>query len=216
MPVIIYGFHASPPVRAVLITAKAIGLEVELKPVNIFQGENKTEEYLNMNPAHTVPTMDDDGFYLAESRAIMIYLVEKYGKDDKLYPKDVKKRAVVNNMLYFDASSLCSSFMGHYGPQIRLGKPSNPDTEATMKDKLSILEAFLGRRPFAAGDQLTLADFSIAASLSLPQTGNIDFSAYPNVVTWYDKIKQLPYFDEASKVGLDSLRCLFASKGIGK
>lgn len=44
----------------------------------------------------------------------MIYLTQKYGKDDKLYPKDLQKRALIDNMLYFDASSLFVSFMLHY------------------------------------------------------------------------------------------------------
>ena len=55
-----------------------------------------------MNPQHTIPTMKDGDFCLNESRPIATYLASKYGKDDKLYPKDVTTRAVVDQRLYFD------------------------------------------------------------------------------------------------------------------
>ena len=59
-----------------------------------------------MNVAGQVPAIDDDGFKLGESRAIIQYFCNKYAPDSELYPKDSKKRAQVDRMLYFDSGTL--------------------------------------------------------------------------------------------------------------
>lgn len=62
--------------------------------------------YFQMNPQHTIPTMDDDGFIIWDSHAIMGYLVGKYGKSNSLYPENPKKRAVIDQRLHFDSNYL--------------------------------------------------------------------------------------------------------------
>lgn len=58
---------------------------------------------MKKNPQHTVPTIDDDGYILWESRAIAIYLVEKFFPNGhSIYPKDAKSRALINQYLHFD------------------------------------------------------------------------------------------------------------------
>ncbi|KAF4531265.1 hypothetical protein B566_EDAN019338 [Ephemera danica] len=59
-----------------------------------------------MNPQHTVPTLDDNGFYIWDSHAINAYLVTKYGKNDSLYPRDPQKRAIIDQRLHFDSGIL--------------------------------------------------------------------------------------------------------------
>jgi len=63
-----------------------------------------------MNIQHTIPTMDDNGFYMNESRAMLQYLANKYSKDDSLYPKDPKQRAIVDMRLMFDQGTLYHRF----------------------------------------------------------------------------------------------------------
>ena len=55
-----------------------------------------------MNPQHTIPTMKDGDFIMNESRPAATYLISKYGKDDKLYPKDVACRAISKSYESFD------------------------------------------------------------------------------------------------------------------
>lgn len=208
MPVIVYGIELSPPVRSVLLIAKAIGLEVQLHSVDIFKGENKTEDYLKKNPAHTIPLLDDNGFFLFESRAIMTYLTQKYGKDDKWYPKDIKKRSLIDNMLYFEASSLFPSIGAFIAPQLRQGKPADPEKEAAMLEKIVIVNTILGQHPYFGGDQISIADISLINSLTLLEAAfNFDYSPYPNIKKWMAKVKtEIPFYDQVTKPGLDQLK----------
>lgn len=73
----------------------------------MYQKEQLKEDFIKINPQHTVPTLDDNGFILTESRAIGIYLAEKYFPDGhSLYPKDVQQRALINARLQFDCGTL--------------------------------------------------------------------------------------------------------------
>lgn len=75
--------------------------------VDLFKKEQLTDEFLKINPQHTVPVLDDNGFILTESRAIGIYLVEKFFPEGhSLFPKDVKQRALINQYLQFDCGTL--------------------------------------------------------------------------------------------------------------
>lgn len=77
MPIDLYYISLSPPCRAVLLTAKMVSVELNLKTVNLMTGEQMKPEFVKLNPQHTVPTIDDSGFILTESRAICGYLVNK-------------------------------------------------------------------------------------------------------------------------------------------
>lgn len=62
--------------------------------------------FLQLNPQHCIPTLDDEELVLWESRVILTYLASMYATDDKLYPKDVRIRALVDQRLHFDLGTL--------------------------------------------------------------------------------------------------------------
>ena len=62
-----------------------------------------------MNPQHTVPTLNDGGFYLNESRGIATYLVSKYGKNDNLYPKDFPQLSYLLVLIFLRLKDDCLS-----------------------------------------------------------------------------------------------------------
>lgn len=62
----------------------------------------KTPHIKQINPEHTVPTLDDNGFIIRESHVINTYLIQKYSRADYLYPQDLQKRTLIDQCLYFD------------------------------------------------------------------------------------------------------------------
>lgn len=103
---ILHGMKLSPCVRSTFVVAAALGVEMEYKYIDLFKGESRTPEFLKMNPVHSVPVLDDDGKYIIDSHAILSYLVDQYGKDESLYPKDPYERAMVDQRLHFDSGIL--------------------------------------------------------------------------------------------------------------
>jgi len=199
MTIDFYYTPASAPCRSVLLTAKALDIEMNLKEMDLMKGETRTPEFLKINPQHTVPTIVDDGFVLTESRAIITYLVSKYGKDDSLYPKDVKKRAIVDQRLYFDAGSLYQKYADYFYPIILTGASPDPALMEKLKDVYSILDVFLENSQYAAGNKLTVADLSMVATVSTAEATGFDISAYKNIVKWYENLKSTtPGYEEAN------------------
>ncbi|XP_058130510.1 glutathione S-transferase 1 isoform X3 [Anopheles coustani] len=206
-----YYLPGSAPCRAVQMTAAAVGVDLNLKLTNLMAGEHMKPEFLKLNPQHTIPTLVDNGFSLWESRAIQIYLAEKYGKDDKLYPKDPQKRAVVNQRLFFDIGTLYQRFADYHYPQIFAKQPANPENEKKMKDAVGFLNTFLEGQEYAAGNDLTIADLSLAATIATYEVASFDFTPYPNVQAWLARCKANAPGYELNQAGADEFKAKFLS-----
>ncbi|CAG9854861.1 unnamed protein product [Phyllotreta striolata] len=211
----LYSIQTSPPVRAVQMCAKAIDLDLKLINVDLLGGEHLTEEYLKKNPQHTVPLLDDDGFLLADSHAIMVYLVSKYAKDDSLYPKDLKKRAIIDHRLHFDSSCLFAR-----GVNISMGliffgdKSIDPKKLQGVEEAYGIVEKFLEDSPYVAGDSLSLADISFITTITSwnVSIAPVNAAKYPKITAWIKKMQQLPYYQEINQHPLNVYEKLVKSK----
>jgi len=217
MPIDFYYMSGSAPCRSVMLCAKALGIELNLKPTDLMKGEHMTPEFLAMNPQHTIPTMNDNGFCLWESRAIMAYLVNQYGKDDSLYPKDPKKRAVVDQRLYFDVSTLYARFGDLYYPFMFGKAPLEQEKIDKLNDALGFLDTFLAKSEFAAGDCLTIADLTLIASITTIEAARVDLSKYKNIQRWMAKVKTTaPGYDETDGKGSADFKFWFDSMTKGR
>uniref|UniRef100_A0A182W359 glutathione transferase n=1 Tax=Anopheles minimus TaxID=112268 RepID=A0A182W359_9DIPT len=186
-----YHLPLSAPCQSVRLVAKALGLHLNLKELDLMNGEHLKPEFLKINPQHVIPTLVDNDFVLWESRAILTYLCEKYGKNDGLYPKDPKKRAVVNQRLFFDMGTLYQRFSQAFYPVMMEGKELNPDNVVKLDEALEFLEIFLDKTAFAAGDKLTVADMTLLATITtIEVTAGHDLSKYQNIQRWYAQLKE--------------------------
>ncbi|KAL2714501.1 glutathione S-transferase [Vespula squamosa] len=209
MPIDLYQKLGSTPCSAVRLTAAAVGVNFNLKETNLMAGDHLKPEFLKMNPQHTIPTMNDNGFYLWESRAIMGYLVDQYGKSDSLYPKDAKKRAVVNQRLFFDANVLYQSFAEYYYPMIFSGAPKDLTKYEKIEKALEFLDKFLENENYVAGKNMTIADHSITATITNLELIDYDLSKFTNINKWFKRMKsEIVKYDEICLEGIKALRSI--------
>ncbi|XP_037907553.1 glutathione S-transferase 1-like [Hermetia illucens] len=211
---ILYGLHLSPPVRSVLLVAKAIGLDLEFREVNLLTGEHKKPEFLEKNPQHTVPTLDDGGLLIWDSHAIATYLIGKYGKDDNLYPKDLYKRALVDQRLHFDSGILFVRLRAIFERIIFFNETTIPQERLdALNQGYEFMDKFLAASPYLVGDSLTVADLCCIASISSTQgVLPVDKEKYPNLAAWMKRMEELPYYEEANGKSAKELIAFINSK----
>uniref|UniRef100_A0A1I8Q1N3 Uncharacterized protein n=2 Tax=Stomoxys calcitrans TaxID=35570 RepID=A0A1I8Q1N3_STOCA len=198
----------SPPARACMITAKLIGLDIDLKPVDFSQKEHLSEEFLKLNPQHQIPVfVDTDGEAYIDSHAIICFMVGKYGKDDKLYPKDLKQRAHVDHRLHYENGVLFQVIKDIVARNIYGGEAEfNPKTLIQCENAYGFLEAFLTKGQYVVGNDMTLADISINTTLvTLNLLLPVNAEKYPLTVAWMERMKSLPDYDEVNIKGAEAL-----------
>ncbi|XP_072382585.1 glutathione S-transferase 1-like [Diabrotica undecimpunctata] len=210
----LYCAEVSPAVRSTLLTIKALGLDVELVPVNLATGEQLTPDFLKMNPLHTVPTLQDGDFVVWDSHAINIYLIEKYHPETDLYPKCIQTRATIHQRLFFDAGILFARMSDIVRGIIREGvKMVSKDKADKIIEGYSFLETLLETSKYAAGDNVTIADFSLVTTVaSCNVVVPIASNRYPKISEWMTNMEQLPYYKEAVQAGLDMFTGMIKSK----
>lgn len=109
---ILYHHLFSGPSRTVLLTVRNLGLNIQVKNVDIFKGEQHSPQYLKINPLNQIPAFVEGDFILTESKAIACYLANS--NKSPLYPTDFKKRAIIDSRLYFDSTSFFPALRDFY------------------------------------------------------------------------------------------------------
>jgi len=193
-----YHCAPSPPSRGALLTIRNLGLDVEVTNVNLFEKEQLQPWFTKINPQHCVPTLDDNGFVIWESRAISSYLVNsRHPNGSTLYPIDAKQRALVDQRLYFDATNLFPKTRQIAFNALFLGESViTEEKKKALFEAFELLNGFLANSKFVAGHNLTIADLSIIATIS----GMIHIGApldnFPHIKRWWNDIKTVPGFEE--------------------
>jgi GST-like protein len=201
----LYAAGTSNGMRA-RIALEECGLKYNWHPIDLMKGEHKTPQYLAMNPMGQIPVMiDDEGgrkVTLAQSSAIMMYCAEKAGK---FIPKDAAKKAAMLEA-YMSASTDITPMFGAVNACVRAKDPAPYAAAGEMfKDRLKgyfkVWNDLLGKRKYAAGDELTIADLSLYAGYwrtkgALPEL----LGGLPNLERWGNEIAARPGIQKAVKL----------------
>lgn len=130
----LYYHDVSTTSRPILLLAADEGITLTLECVDLFTGANLLPNFTAINPNQQVPMLDDDGFLLTESSAILKYLADKTGSST--YPKELKERARVNELMDWFNTGFYRDFGYHFiYPQI-LPKFKRKDPNAQAENLL--------------------------------------------------------------------------------
>lgn len=185
----LYDFAFSPNCRKVRAVAYELGIPLESIHVDLVRGESRTPRFLALNPNGRVPVLEDEGFVLSESTAIMRYLSAQQG--GALMPATPQGRADVDRWIAWQLQHLAPAMSKVAFERIvkKLTGQGTPDQAAIEAgsaefEKLSaVMDAALESREYLAGT-LSLADFALAAHYSLAAMCGLDLAPHARVQAW--------------------------------
>lgn len=185
--------HADPITincRKVIAGLKLMDAPYELAYVNYFEGEQKSEAYLKINPNSSMPALTDGDLVLWESNAILAYAADKNGAD-AFYPKDAKKRADINRWMFWESASwfpACYTYLVENCIKPMLGGETDKAIVATNEEQwhklASILNTRLATSKYVCGPTPTIADISLAAPMHLHGWQKLPLDAHPHIKRW--------------------------------
>lgn len=171
-------------------------LELPYKTVDLdmANGAHKAPDYLKISPLGQVPAIDDNGFTLSDSNAIIMYLSKKYNDGYDWYPEEPIQAAEVQRWLSVAAGEIA------YGPcAVRLVKLFGMSLDYDLaKQKTSslfaVMEPMLKSQDFLAGSSITLADVAGYSYISHVPEGGVSLKPYPAIKAWLARIEAHPKF----------------------
>ncbi len=188
-------FHpASTYARRVRIALLEKGLEFEPVVVDMAARAHRAPDYLALNPYGRVPTLDDDGFVLYESAAILQYL-EATRPAPALVPADARGRALVDMHLRLCDAQLARPagviiFPKRFLPESRWDRAAIGQAKAEIEKHLAIVERTLGDRPYLVGDAYSLAD--VAYTPFLQFLSLLEVEPGTRVAAWSTRLLERP------------------------
>jgi glutathione S-transferase len=203
----LYYHPASTVSRPVVMFIQEHGIPAELQVVDLFTGEHMKEPFAAVNPSCLVPVLEEEeGFRLTESSAILKYLADKI--DSPTYPKGLRERARVNEMMDWINTQLCRDlaygtvyvqiFPGHRRPSDEAQRATVAWGQERARHWLEVLDRKLlgSDKPFLCGAQITIADYYGASFVHLAEVIGSDLAAYPNVKRWLGRMKERPMWEK--------------------
>jgi glutathione S-transferase len=167
----------------------------QIVEVDILKGESRTPEFLEINANGRTPVLvDDDGFVLAESNAILAY----FARGTKFLPNDKRQWALAFQWMFFEQYShepyiATSRFLLQH-------RPDTPERAALLASKrdggraaLKVMEQHLAKQDFFTEDY-SIADIALFAYTHVAHEGGFPLEDFPKVRAWIERVKRQPGF----------------------
>ena len=189
----IWGRTNSYNLQKVMWCVAELGIEHQRIDAGETYGVTDTPQYLAMNPNGRVPTIDDDGFVLWESNAIVRYLAARHG-GGTLCPSDPRRRADADRWMTWQSATVGRNMRGlihamfNPPPQRRDPVVAAPMVEIAAKH-WAILDRQLDGRDFVLGAEFTMADIPMGAYALRWFEMDIARPAMPNLEAWYARLR---------------------------
>lgn len=213
----IYGADLSAPANKVRMVANALEIEYEYIRISIRDGEHRTEEYLKMHPAGKVPVIDDDGFVLFESDAISQYLATK--KNSSLYPGETKERALIDQWMDFISIHVGAAMGRVVFNRVFAPFAQVPVDERSLSDGLKFLNRFLpvidqqlSKGRYLTGEQFSLADIALLATLDPAEIAEVNLDSYKNIIAWRTELMNKEFYKKCHVSYEDTLNNFMSRK----
>lgn len=196
----LYDVKGSPNCFKVRVLARELGLTLELVPIDL--SRPRSADHVARNPTGKVPTfIDDDGFVLWESAAILIHLAEKR-PEARLLPGQAHARAEVMRWLFFSATHI-QPWLSVLGQErilkARAGEPPDASVlslaERELGRFLSVAAEGLAQRDYLAGE-FSLADIAVGCTLEYCESRGLELEGYPRLVAWREQLRRRPSWRE--------------------
>lgn len=205
MTVTLYELEPSPHARKVRLLAAELGIPLNRVPRDPRIGETRTPDFLALNPNGRIPTLEEDGFVVWESPAILKYLAAKQ-PERGLAGADAKTQALVDQWICWWVGGPEAAMDGLAWELIVkpnfLKQPGNDpgivaDAYARLDRFLPVLDRQLAGRDYVVGP-LTVVDFLIGPRLdTAPAILKFDIGGYRNVAAWLARLRAKPYWRDA-------------------
>jgi glutathione S-transferase len=171
-----------------------LGIQYEVRTLDVVDRSNRPEVLGGLNPALRVPTLVlDDGRPLGESGAILWYL----GEGTRFLPDDPYERAQVLQWMFFEqydhepAIAVARFWLAYSGRPEEFAERL-PERQAAGHRALAAMERHLEGRLFLVGERMTLADIALYAYTHVAPEGGVDLDAYPSVRAWLGRVAAEP------------------------
>lgn len=201
--------HAHPysgNARKVHWALEEMGVSYTYQLVDLMTGAHKRPEFTALNPHGRVPVLEDDGFVLYESNAILLYLAARYGKDSHL-GSGPQELALIHQWLFVQAFDLQPYLQKAFVCKLyaSLGQAFDADGHARalreLPPGLEVLDRHLMAKTYVVGERFSIADLAIAETIGVADFAGCDLGPHPHIRAWFARISERPAFQKTRPKG---------------